>query len=78
MISTLFFKMADPQFIAALLAAGAAAATVYTLAMPLFEGETLNKRMKAVGPSASASGLGSGSASTRRRRSHCGRPPRPT
>lgn len=49
MFSTLFHSLGDPQFLAAMLAAVAAVATVYTLAMPLFEGETLNKRMKAVG-----------------------------
>ena len=41
-------KLADPQFLAACLAALAAAATVVTLAMPLVEGDNLGRRMKAV------------------------------
>jgi tight adherence protein C len=41
-------RLLDPQFMAAVLAAVAAAATVWTLAMPFVEGETLEKRMKAV------------------------------
>jgi tight adherence protein C len=48
MLSLIFNKLADPQFLAAMLAAIAAAATVVTLAMPLLEGNGLNKRMKAV------------------------------
>jgi tight adherence protein C len=46
---TFLFKLADPNVIAMLLAAVAAAATIYTLAIPLVEGSDLNKRMKAVG-----------------------------
>ena len=48
MLSLLFFKLADPQFLAAMFGALAAAATVVTLAMPLVEGTGLAKRMKAV------------------------------
>jgi tight adherence protein C len=48
MLSSLLAKLADPQTMAALFAAFAAGATVLTLAMPLVEGNTLNKRMKAV------------------------------
>ena len=47
---------------AALLAAFAAAATVITLALPLVEGDTLGRRMKAVARSASASARASASA----------------
>jgi tight adherence protein C len=49
MITLIFQKLLDPQFIVSVLGAIAAAATVLTLAMPLLEGDTLNKRMKAVG-----------------------------
>jgi tight adherence protein C len=45
----LLLKLADPNIVATLLAAIAAAATIYTLAIPLVEGSNLNKRMKAVG-----------------------------
>src|SRR5439155_693486 len=38
----------DVRFMTMLLAAIAASATVYTLVMPLFAGEGLSKRMKAV------------------------------
>jgi tight adherence protein C len=48
MVSLLLAKLAEPQVLAALLAAFAAGATVITLAMPLVEGNALNKRMKAV------------------------------
>jgi tight adherence protein C len=48
MVSLLLAKLAEPQVLAALLAAFAAGATVITLALPLVEGSTLNKRMKAV------------------------------
>jgi tight adherence protein C len=41
-------KFADPNLLAMILAAVAAAATVFTLAMPLLEGNGLQKRMKAV------------------------------
>lgn len=44
----LLLKLAEPQFLAAMLAAFAAGATVITLALPLLEGDTLGKRMKAV------------------------------
>ena len=45
----LLLKLLDPQFMAAMLAAVAAAATVITIALPLVEGDALGKRMKAVG-----------------------------
>jgi tight adherence protein C len=48
MITLIADKLADSQFLLALLAAVAAAATVLTLAMPLLEGDTLGKRMKSV------------------------------
>jgi tight adherence protein C len=48
MISFLVDKLHDPRFMTMLLAAVAAAATAYTLIMPLFAGEGLAKRMKAV------------------------------
>ncbi len=41
-------KLSDPQFMAMLLVAIATAATVFTLAMPYFDGANLQKRMKAV------------------------------
>src|SRR3984957_13052247 len=48
MISFLIDKIHDPHFMTMLLAAIAVSATAYTLIMPLFAGEGLNKRMKAV------------------------------
>lgn len=48
-MAALLFKLIDPQFMAAALAAIAAAATVLTLALPLVEGDSLGRRMKAVG-----------------------------
>ena len=48
MFQFLLAKLSEPHVIAALLAAFAAGATVITLAMPLVEGNTLNRRMKAV------------------------------
>ena len=48
MVEFLVDKLHDPHFMTMLLAAIAAAATVYTLVMPLLAGENLNKRMKAV------------------------------
>jgi len=48
MIDYLVDKLHDPRFMTMLLAAIAASATAYTLIMPLFAGENLNKRMKAV------------------------------
>src|SRR5277367_6323506 len=41
-------KIHDPHFVAMVLAAIAVSATAYTLIMPLFAGESLAKRMKAV------------------------------
>src|SRR6478609_383264 len=48
MIEFLVTKMHDARFMTMLLAAIAASATAYTLVMPLFAGEGLAKRMKAV------------------------------
>jgi tight adherence protein C len=48
MVDFLIDKIHDPHFMTMLLAAVAAAATVYTLVLPLLAGENLNKRMKAV------------------------------
>src|SRR3954447_6488400 len=48
MVEFLISKMHDARFMTMLLAAIAASATVYTLMMPLFAGEGLAKRMKAV------------------------------
>ncbi|MBB1093920.1 type II secretion system F family protein [Rhodopseudomonas palustris] len=49
MIDFLVAKLHDARFMTMFLAAIAASATVYTLVIPLFAGETLAKRMKAVG-----------------------------
>src|SRR6202158_2956511 len=48
MIDFLVDKIHDAHFMTMLLAAIAASATAYTLIMPLFAGESLQKRMKAV------------------------------
>lgn len=48
MISQIVDRLTDPQFMLALLASIAAAATVLTVAIPLTEGNTLQKRMKNV------------------------------
>lgn len=48
MIDFIITKMHDPRFMTMFMAAIAAAATAYTLVMPLFAGEGLAKRMKAV------------------------------
>src|SRR3954451_10701666 len=48
MIDFLVAKIHDAHFMTMLLAAIAASATAYTLIMPLFAGESLQKRMKAV------------------------------
>src|SRR6202011_6122138 len=48
MIDFLVTKLHDPHFMTMLLAAIAASATAYTLIMPFFAGESLDKRMKAV------------------------------
>ncbi|WP_315734630.1 MULTISPECIES: type II secretion system F family protein [unclassified Bradyrhizobium] len=48
MVDFLVTKLHDPHFMTMFFAAIAATATVYTLIMPLFAGENLNKRMKAV------------------------------
>ncbi|NEW92971.1 type II secretion system F family protein [Rhodopseudomonas sp. BR0M22] len=49
MIDFLIEKLQDTRFIATLLAAIAASATVYTLVNPFLAGQPLTKRMKAVG-----------------------------
>ena len=48
MLDLISAKLHDPHFKTMLFAAIAASATAYTLIMPLFAGENLNKRMKAV------------------------------
>jgi tight adherence protein C len=48
MLQLVYAKFTDPQFLAMILAAIAAGATVITLAMPLLDGDNLNRRMKAV------------------------------
>src|SRR3979409_2029336 len=48
MIQFMIEKLHDARFMAMLLAAIAASATAYTLVMPMFAGEGLAKRMKAV------------------------------
>ncbi|HYF54787.1 MAG TPA: type II secretion system F family protein [Salinarimonas sp.] len=48
MVSVILEKVTDPQFVAMVLVAIAAAGTVYSLALPLFERSDLSKRMKAV------------------------------
>src|SRR5215472_3087984 len=48
MLDFLVDAIHNPRFMTMLLAAIAASATAYTLIMPLFAGENLNKRMKAV------------------------------
>jgi tight adherence protein C len=48
MFELLIAKLYDPQFIAMVMAAVAAAATVITVAMPLLSGDMLAKRMNAV------------------------------
>src|SRR6201990_699383 len=48
MIDFLVTKLHDPHFMTMLLAAIAVSATAYTLIIPFFAGESLNKRMKAV------------------------------
>ena len=48
MLELISEKVNDPQFMFSILIAIAAIATVLTVAMPLLEGDTLGKRMKAV------------------------------
>ena len=48
MIEFLTQKIHDPRFVTMLLAAIAVSLTAYTLILPLFVGENLAKRMKAV------------------------------
>jgi len=48
MLSTAISRLNDPEFMAMILVAVAAAATVWTLAMPFVEPDNLNRRMKAV------------------------------
>src|SRR5918911_4199737 len=48
MLLLVYSKLSDPHFMAMLLVGIAAAATVFTLAMPLAERDGLGRRMKAV------------------------------
>ena len=48
MLELLMIKFHEPRFVAMLLTAIAVSATIYTLAIPLFAGANLSKRMKAV------------------------------
>src|SRR5690348_14340119 len=48
MLDTLIAAIHNPHIMTMLLAAIAASATAYTLIMPMFAGESLSKRMKAV------------------------------
>ncbi len=48
MLAALMAKFSDPKFLMMALSAIAAAATVLTIAMPMFETDQLSKRMKAV------------------------------
>ena len=48
MLAALMEKFSDPKFLMMVLSAIAAAATVLTIAMPMFETDQLSKRMKAV------------------------------
>jgi tight adherence protein C len=49
MLTLLSAKISDPRFMGMVLTGVAAAATVFTIAMPLVEGDNLGRRMKAVG-----------------------------
>ena len=48
MVEYLIERLHDPKFVASILAAIAAMATVITLAMPLLSGDQLNRRLKSV------------------------------
>ena len=48
MVEYLIQRLHDPKFVASILAAIAAMATVITLAMPLLSGDQLNRRLKSV------------------------------
>ena len=48
MIDFIYAKLSDPHTVVAILVAIAAIATVLTLALPLLDGDVLNRRMKAV------------------------------
>lgn len=48
MIELIVAKLTDPQFVTMVLVGIATAATVFTVALPLLEGDNLQKRMKAV------------------------------
>ena len=48
MLGQIYNLLSDTQTVAMALAAIAAAATVFTIAMPLFVGDNLDKRRKAV------------------------------
>jgi len=47
-VEYLIQRLHDPKFVASILAAIAAMATVITLAMPLLSGDQLNRRLKSV------------------------------
>src|SRR5215207_6543146 len=48
MIDLVYQKLSDTQFVASVLVGVAAAATAFTVAQPLLEGDSLGRRMKAV------------------------------
>ena len=48
MVEYLIQRLHDPKFVASILAAIAAMATVITLAMPLLSSDQLNRRLKSV------------------------------
>jgi tight adherence protein C len=48
MLELIYQKLSDAQFVASVLVGIAAAATAYTVAQPLLEGDSLGRRMKAV------------------------------
>ena len=48
MVSAIYQRLSDPNFMLMILVAVSAAATVLTIALPLLEGDRLNSRMKAV------------------------------
>jgi tight adherence protein C len=49
MLALIIAKLSDPRFLTMILVAIAAAATAVTVAMPFLEGDSLGKRMRAVG-----------------------------
>jgi tight adherence protein C len=48
MLDLVYQRLSDTQFVASVLVGVAAAATAYTVAQPLLEGDSLGRRMKAV------------------------------